>query len=234
MVESSSHNTSLPKITPKEEPATLDKPESLNPFLHADQIEFTFDEIAFTTNNEVALLYPSHPNSEYFREVLDFISKCCLKEAFTRPPTQYKEYLCEFWYTTKTLDDSKIWVSSPTVQEKLKTLDSLPSLLNKVKHLFTCKGEKNTTKDTETNLQNELVDLLDNDMVEQYHKKKLLFDKYCNKMLKRRKSSKIIKCDVLAQKGPISLKVYREDGTIKVIENFKVSDLHLAEWREVV
>ncbi|GJT90647.1 retrovirus-related pol polyprotein from transposon TNT 1-94 [Tanacetum coccineum] len=28
-------------------------------------------------------------------------------------PTQYKEYLCEFWYTAKTLDDSKIWVSTP-------------------------------------------------------------------------------------------------------------------------
>ncbi|GJT62714.1 hypothetical protein Tco_1006247 [Tanacetum coccineum] len=53
-------------------------------------------------------------------------------------------------------------------------------------------------------------------------------------MLKRRKSSKIINCDVLTQKGPISLKVYREDGTIEVISNFKVSDLHLAEWREVV
>ncbi|GKC20968.1 hypothetical protein Tco_1023118 [Tanacetum coccineum] len=53
-------------------------------------------------------------------------------------------------------------------------------------------GEKNTTKDAETNLQNELVDLLGIDVVEQYHNKKLLFDKYCDKMLKRRKSSKII------------------------------------------
>ncbi|GJS43611.1 hypothetical protein Tco_0568654 [Tanacetum coccineum] len=114
MAESSSHNPSSPKITPKEEPVTLDKPESPNPFLPADQIEFTFEEIAFTTNNEVALLYPSHPNSKYFREVSDFISKCCLKEAFIRAPTQYKEYLSEFWYTAKTLDESKIWVSTPT------------------------------------------------------------------------------------------------------------------------
>ncbi|GJZ35291.1 hypothetical protein Tco_0581108 [Tanacetum coccineum] len=96
MAESSSHNLSSPKITPKEEHVTLDKPESLNPFLPTDQIEFTFEEIAFTTNNEVALLYPSHPNSEYFREVSDFISKCCLKEAIIRAPTQYKEYLSEF------------------------------------------------------------------------------------------------------------------------------------------
>ncbi|GJW09748.1 hypothetical protein Tco_1575575 [Tanacetum coccineum] len=61
-------------------------------------------------------------------------------------------------------------------------------------------GEKNT-KDAETNLQNELVDLLSIDVVEQYHNKKLLFDKYCDKMLKRRKISKIINCDVLTQKA---------------------------------
>ncbi|GJX30704.1 hypothetical protein Tco_0240559 [Tanacetum coccineum] len=69
MVESSSHNPYSLKITPKEEPDTLDKPKCPNPFLPADQIEFTFEEIAFTTNNEVTLLYPSHPNSKYFREV---------------------------------------------------------------------------------------------------------------------------------------------------------------------
>ncbi|GJU29733.1 hypothetical protein Tco_1173322 [Tanacetum coccineum] len=114
MAESSSHNTSSPEITPKEEPVTLDKPKSPNPFLLATQVEFTFEEIAFTTNNEVALLYPSHPNQEYFKDASNFISKCCLKEAFTRAPTQYKEYLSEFWYTTNTLEDSKVWVSTPT------------------------------------------------------------------------------------------------------------------------
>ncbi|GJU70295.1 hypothetical protein Tco_1256554 [Tanacetum coccineum] len=69
------------------------------------------------------------------------------------------------------------------------------------------KGEKNTTKDAKTNLQNGLVDILGIDVVEQYHNNKLLFDKYCDKM---------------------------EDGTIEVIKNFKVNDIHLAEWREVV
>ncbi|GKA46036.1 hypothetical protein Tco_0738832 [Tanacetum coccineum] len=93
--------------------------------------------------------------------------------------------------------------------------------------------EKNT-KDAETNLQKQLIDLLGIEVVEQYHSKKLLFDKYCDKMLKIRKSSKIIKCDVLTQKGPISLKVYREDRLSEVIKNLKVSDLYLAEWREVV
>ncbi|GKC18058.1 hypothetical protein Tco_1014840 [Tanacetum coccineum] len=115
MAESSSHNTSSPEITPKEELVTLDKPESPNPFLPTTQAEFTFKEIAFTTNNEVALLYPLHPNQEYFKDVSDFISKCCLKEAFTRAPTQYKEYLSEFLsIATKTLEDSKVWVSTPT------------------------------------------------------------------------------------------------------------------------
>ncbi|GJS27999.1 hypothetical protein Tco_0488619 [Tanacetum coccineum] len=93
MAESSLHNTSSPEITPKEEPITLDKPESPNPFLPSTQVEFTFEEIAFTTNNEVLLLYPSHPNQEYFKDVSEFISKCCLKEAFTRALTQYKECL---------------------------------------------------------------------------------------------------------------------------------------------
>ncbi|GJY49059.1 hypothetical protein Tco_0439015 [Tanacetum coccineum] len=81
MAESSSHNHSSSKITPKEEHVTLDRPESQNPFLPTDQIKFSFIEIALTTNNEVALLYPSHSSSEYFRE---------------------------------TLDNSKIWVSTPT------------------------------------------------------------------------------------------------------------------------
>ncbi|GKE37161.1 hypothetical protein Tco_1460566 [Tanacetum coccineum] len=110
------------------------------------------------------------------------------------------------------------------VQKHLKTLDSLPSQLNKVIETLNrfatvmenaseattkdvpstgqataspAEGKKNTTKDAETNLQNELVDLLGIDVVEQYHKKK-------------------------------------KDGTIEVIANFKISDLHLAEWREVV
>ncbi|GKA71940.1 hypothetical protein Tco_0778156 [Tanacetum coccineum] len=62
-------------------------------------------------------------------------------------------------------------------------------------------GEKNTipaTKDAETtNLHNELVDLLGIDVVTQYYNKKLLYDKYYDKMLKIRKSSKIINSHVL-------------------------------------
>ncbi|GJX46684.1 hypothetical protein Tco_0271874 [Tanacetum coccineum] len=113
LAESSSHNPSSPEITPKEELVTLDKPESTNPYLPTDHIEFTFEEIAFTTNNEVVLLYPPHPNSEYFREVSDFISKCCLKEVFIRPGrggfnTTLSHSPVNPLLSYKTLDDSKI------------------------------------------------------------------------------------------------------------------------------
>ncbi|GJV96818.1 putative ribonuclease H-like domain-containing protein [Tanacetum coccineum] len=144
-----------------------------------------------------------------------------------------------------------------SVQEKLKTLDSLPYLLKKVNHtlnrfatLVENASEATTTgvpsadkataslaegeKDADTNLKNELVDLLGVDIVTRYYNKKLLYERYCEKMKKRRQSSKIINYDVLTKKGPISLKVYREDMTAKVIENFKASDLQLAEWRELV
>ncbi|GKD27598.1 hypothetical protein Tco_1233812, partial [Tanacetum coccineum] len=49
MAESSSQNPTSPNLTPKEEPVTLDKPDSPNPFLPADQVDFTFDEMLFTT-----------------------------------------------------------------------------------------------------------------------------------------------------------------------------------------
>ncbi|GJT26859.1 hypothetical protein Tco_0907134 [Tanacetum coccineum] len=105
-----------------------------------------------------------------------------------------------------------------SVQKKLQTLDSLPSLLNKVTQTldkFTivaenastttkdvplagqataspAEGEKNT-KDADTNLKDELVDLLGKNVVTQYYTK-----------------------------------------SDKVISNLKVSDLHLTEWREVI
>ncbi|GJT54246.1 hypothetical protein Tco_0989300, partial [Tanacetum coccineum] len=58
----------------------------------------------------------------------------------------------------------------------------------------------------------ELIDLLCIEVVKKYYNDKLQYDKYCNKMLNRRAASRITKCDVLTKKGPITLKVYREDG----------------------
>nr|GEV71797.1 hypothetical protein [Tanacetum cinerariifolium] len=134
-----------------------------------------------------------------------------------------------------------------SVQEKLKILDSIPSLLHKVTDILNmfatmvenasrstsinvpspgkataspANGEKNT-KDTDTNLKDELVDLLDKNDVTQYYTKKLFFDKYYDKMLKRKKSPKITTCEVLTKKGPITLKIYKEDGSDEVISNLK-------------
>nr|GEU47050.1 hypothetical protein [Tanacetum cinerariifolium] len=402
MVESSSHNPSSPEITPKEEAVTLDKPKTSNPFLPVTQ------------------------------DVSDFISKCCLNEAFTRAPTKYKEYPSKFLYTVKTLENSKVWVSTPTcgvrgdisittfrnslraqylphlnyakliwedlihklnkktrekidsyprfislllehimpeydneeltinltqvfsvhnwslkpnqpkeplftthmkaiymldvlvvskalkpslqteedlskflkdtrsafftpdspqddpiivtdeseeeehdkedthatsynmpedtsvlpppslksaqIQELMaQAFDSLISLLNMVTETLNrfatmvetvlgattkdvpsagqvtaspTEGEKNT-KDAKTNMIDELVDLLGINFVTQYYNKKLLFDKYCDNMLKRKKIPKITNCEVLIKKGPITLKIYKEDGSKEVISNLK-------------
>nr|GEZ93075.1 hypothetical protein [Tanacetum cinerariifolium]GEZ93658.1 hypothetical protein [Tanacetum cinerariifolium] len=249
-----------------------------------------------------------------------------LKEAFTRAPTQYKEYLSEFWYTTKTLEDSKVWVSTPTggvrgdisittfinalraddISKKIM-LEDLSEFLKDIRSAFftpnspqdepiivtdkseeydvdkeethdtshdmleytsvshppslksaqvqelmaqvklpkassftsssffsseiaydfgfpsksitqgqasasPAEGEKNT-KDAETNLKDELIDLLGTNVMTQYYNKKLLFDKYCDKMVKRKKIHKITNCKVLTKKGPITLKIYKEDGS---------------------
>ncbi|GJQ90356.1 hypothetical protein Tco_0001495 [Tanacetum coccineum] len=74
-----------------------------------------------------------------------------------------------------------------------------------------------------------LVDLLCREVV---NNDKLQYDKYYDKMLSRRAESRITNCDVLTKKGPITLKVYREDCTSEVIPNFKAIDQHLGEWRE--
>ncbi|GKA87032.1 hypothetical protein Tco_0808743 [Tanacetum coccineum] len=80
----------------------------------------------------------------------------------------------------------------------------------------------------------ELIDLLSLEVVHKYYNYKLQYDRYCEKMLNRRPESRITNCDILTRKGPITFKVYKEDGTYEVIPNFKVSDLHLGEWREVM
>nr|GEW67825.1 ribonuclease H-like domain-containing protein [Tanacetum cinerariifolium] len=80
----------------------------------------------------------------------------------------------------------------------------------------------------------ELVDLLGLEVLKKYYNDKLQSDRYCDKILNRRAISRITNCDVLTRKGPITLKVYKEDGTSEIIPNFKASDLHLGEWREVM
>ncbi|GJV24432.1 hypothetical protein Tco_1377127 [Tanacetum coccineum] len=112
----------MPALQKKQTPphqsyAQQDQPEEPGtpiPLDLATQVDFNLDEITFKENNKVALIYPDHPNKEHFKVVSDFFSKCHLREALIRTPTQYKEYLREFWYTGKVLKDSnKVWFSTP-------------------------------------------------------------------------------------------------------------------------
>ncbi|GJT54560.1 putative reverse transcriptase domain-containing protein [Tanacetum coccineum] len=101
------------KLTHTTEAEASDQPKSPITFESATQVLFSIGDIIFNDNNKVSLLYPPHTNSDYIKDVSDFISKCCLREAFTRSPNQYKEYLSEFWYTAKLLKNSKVWFSTP-------------------------------------------------------------------------------------------------------------------------
>ncbi|GKA80852.1 hypothetical protein Tco_0787544 [Tanacetum coccineum] len=89
-------------------------PQQEQPFVDAKQVSFNLEDIIFNTNNEVALLYPEHTNTDFFKCVSDFISKCCIRKPFTKSPNMYKEYLAEFWYSTKALENSKVSFSIPT------------------------------------------------------------------------------------------------------------------------
>ncbi|GJY16270.1 hypothetical protein Tco_0386692 [Tanacetum coccineum] len=89
-------------------------PQQEQPFVAAKQVGFNLEDILLNTNNEVARLYPEHNNKDYFKCVSDFISKCCLRKPFTRSPNMYKEYLAEFWYSAKALENSKVFFSIPT------------------------------------------------------------------------------------------------------------------------
>ncbi|GJW45764.1 hypothetical protein Tco_0077410 [Tanacetum coccineum] len=89
-------------------------PQQEQPFVAAKQVGFNLEDIILNTNNEVALLYPEHTNKDFFKCVSDFISKCCLREPFTRSPNMYKEYLAEFWYSSKSLINSKVSFLIPT------------------------------------------------------------------------------------------------------------------------
>ncbi|GJZ94372.1 hypothetical protein Tco_0666575 [Tanacetum coccineum] len=89
-------------------------PQQEQPFVAAKQVSFNLEDIILNTNNEVALLYPEHNNQDYFKCVSDFISKCCVRNSFTRSTDMYKEYMSEFWYSAKALENSKFSFLIPT------------------------------------------------------------------------------------------------------------------------
>nr|GEX41894.1 hypothetical protein [Tanacetum cinerariifolium] len=137
------------------------------------------------------------------------------------------------------------FLSIPTqvesIQTKIKTLDALLIQLNRVtKALIKLAQEHKRVEESTTAKaakhemevrREELVDLLGPNVVSKYDKTKLQYDKYCDKMMNKRAKSRITNCDVLTKKVPITLKVYRDDGTDEVIPNFKTSDLHLAKGK---
>ncbi|GJT33915.1 retrovirus-related pol polyprotein from transposon TNT 1-94 [Tanacetum coccineum] len=85
------------------------------PYDLVPQVDYESSQIHFKDNNEVALIYPEHPNKEHFKIVDDFVSKCCLREAFIRTLTQYKEYLTKFWYIAFVVEKSnRVWFSIPS------------------------------------------------------------------------------------------------------------------------
>ncbi|GJZ22584.1 hypothetical protein Tco_0559623 [Tanacetum coccineum] len=89
------------------------------------------------------------------------------------------------------------------------------------------KAKAKATKIEEDVRKAELVDLLGPEVVNKYYNDKLQYDTYCDNMLNKRAESRIANCDILTRKGPITLKVYREDDISEIIPEFKASDLHL-------
>ncbi|GKB88922.1 hypothetical protein Tco_0961194 [Tanacetum coccineum] len=88
-------------------------PQQEQPFVTAKQVGFNLEDIIQNTNNEVVLLYPEQNNKDHFKCASDFISKCCLRKPFTRSLNMYKEYLADFCYSAKTLENSKVFFSTP-------------------------------------------------------------------------------------------------------------------------
>ncbi|GKC37374.1 hypothetical protein Tco_1049758 [Tanacetum coccineum] len=125
------------------------------------------------------------------------------------------------------------------VQAKLKNMDALPkstdSDSNDETHVTGSMVEPSRTKKLKK------FDCITEDgrhihltKEEINHQKKLKEDAKVKATKQEREVRKAELVDLLGPEGPITLKVYREDGTSEIIPNFKASDLHLGEWREVV
>ncbi|GJZ87527.1 hypothetical protein Tco_0659137 [Tanacetum coccineum] len=149
--------------------------------------------------------------------------------------------------STNSDSDDKTHVTGFMVEtSRIKKLKKFDFITEDGKHIHLTKEQINQQKKIEEEAKVEvakqegevrkakLVDLLGAEVVNKYYNDKLQYDRYCDKILNRRAESRITNCDVLTKKGPITLKVFKEDGTSEVIPNFKSSDLHLGEWREVV
>ncbi|GJT02843.1 hypothetical protein Tco_0824012 [Tanacetum coccineum] len=216
----------------------------------------------------------SFPNVEQLKELLvkslktEFLNILSAHDFSNSLPTELKDLPSKFNDLTKEWELPAKFLGVPSqvemVKAKLKTIDTLPSLLKKVTNALNqfyqaitlektggdnvpsasqartqpAKGGEEHisshnllafSKKSQKARKEELIDLLGPKVVNKYYNDKLQYDRYCDKMLNRRAVSRITNCDVLTRKGPITLKVYREDGTSEIIPNFKASDLHLGE-----
>ncbi|GJU03419.1 hypothetical protein Tco_1113757 [Tanacetum coccineum] len=130
----------------------------------------------------------------------------------------------------------------PKLEGFTKTATSLTSQVDELKTLQTNQSTKEDKEKAKAEVakresevrKEELIDLLGPEVVNKYYNDKLQYDRYYDKMLNRRAVSKITNYDFLTRKDPITLKVYREDSISEIIPNFKASDLHLGEWKEVM
>nr|GEV00913.1 retrovirus-related Pol polyprotein from transposon TNT 1-94 [Tanacetum cinerariifolium] len=125
------------------------------------------------------------------------------------------------------------WKEIPTkLEDFTKTVTSITSQVAKLKTLQweLPHGRHIHLNEEEINHQKKLEE----DAKAEAAKQEGEYDRYCDKLLNRRAEPRITNCDVLTKKGLVTLKVHIEDGTSEVIPNFKASDLHLGEWREVV
>ncbi|GKA62203.1 hypothetical protein Tco_0761722 [Tanacetum coccineum] len=135
--------------------------------------------------------------------------------------------------------------ASPVEGEKNTNQDTKDDDNSKGKEVMSSKDTED--EETKSDFEDDHANLADT-MTESSKQKKL--KKFCfvtkggeqihliaEKIEEQKRIEESLKAELAKQeveKGPITLKVYREDGTNEVISNLKVSDLHLAEWMEVV
>ncbi|GJV25264.1 hypothetical protein Tco_1377959 [Tanacetum coccineum] len=110
-----------------------------------------------------------------------------------------------------------------SVQEKLKILDSLPSILHKVTDTLNRFATMVENASGATSMNVPSAGKASASPAEERVRNNKMLDTNLEDeiILKRKKSTKITKCEVLTKKGPITLKIYREDGSDEVISNLK-------------
>ncbi|GKB51927.1 hypothetical protein Tco_0902680 [Tanacetum coccineum] len=212
-------------------------------------LPFKFDELTEEVKGHFSLLLNVTKALNKFAQVLDSVSSKARDQSVSSVDKGKKAMSSEEAEKESTNSDSndETHVTGSMVEpSRTKKLKKFDFITEDGRHIHLTEEEINHQKKLEEDAKPEaakqegevrkakLFDLIGPEVVKKYYNDKLQYDRNCDKMLNRRAISKITKCDVLTKKGPITLKVYREDGTSEIIPNFKASDLHLGKWREVM